>query len=250
RRITLQLPTFWGLVGVAHALRFYERARVRELREAELESRLAQARLEALRMQLHPHFLFNTLNSIASLVHDQPQVAEEMIESLSELLRVTLNHSDRQEVTVREELEFLDGYLRIEQTRFGERLRVEQRIDPDVGDAMVPTLVLQPLVENAVRHGIEKQIAPGCISITIERAGANLRLRVNDNGRGCQTARPKLKEGVGLSNTRSRLKELYGESGLLELQSGGSGGFLATVTIPWRTNHSHPAAAPLAQITT
>jgi len=242
RRITLQLPTFWGLVGVAHALRFYERARVRELREAELESRLAEARLAALRMQLHPHFLFNTLNSIASLVHDKPYVAEEMIESLSELLRVTLNHSDRQEVTVREELEFLDRYLHIEQTRFGERLRVERRIDPDVFDAMVPTLVLQPLVENSVRHGIEKQIAPGCISITIERAGPKLRLLVNDNGRGCQTARHKLKEGVGLSNTRSRLKELYGESGVLELQPGSSGGFVATVTIPWRTNQPRPEA--------
>ena len=176
-------------------------------------------------MQLHPHFLFNTLNSIASLVHEKPHVAEEMIESLSELLRVALNHSDRQEVTVREELEFLDRYLHIEQTRFGERLRVEQRIDPEVAEAMVPTLVLQPLVENVVRHGIEKQIAPGCISI---------------NGRGCHTTRQKLREGVGLSNTRSRLKELYGQSGILELEPGSSGGFQATVTIPWRTNHSHP----------
>ena len=246
RRITLQLPTFWGLVGVAHALRFYERARVRELREVELESRLAEARLEALRMQLHPHFLFNTLNSIASLVHDKPHVAEEMIESLSELLRVTLNHSDRQEVTVREELEFLDRYLHIEQTRFGDRLRVERRIDPDVGDAMVPTLVLQPLVENAVRHGIETQIAPGCISITIERAGPKLRLLVNDNGRG-YSGRHKLKEGVGLSNTRSRLKELYGDSGVLEVQPGSSEGFLASVTIPWRTNHPGPEA-PVALI--
>lgn len=246
RRITLQLPTFWGLVGVAHALRFYERARVRELREVELESRLAEARLAALRMQLHPHFLFNTLNSIASLVHDKPYVAEEMIESLSDLLRVTLNHSDRQEVTVREELEFLDRYLHIEQTRFGERLRVERRIDPEVSDAMVPTLVLQPLVENAVRHGIEKQIAPGCISITIERAGPKLRLLVNDNGRGCQTSRNKLQEGVGLSNTRSRLKELYGELGVLELQPGSSEGFVATVTIPWRTNQR--TEEPLALI--
>jgi two-component sensor histidine kinase len=242
RRITLQLPTFWGLVGVAHALRFYERARVREVREADLESRLVQARLQALRMQLHPHFLFNTLNSIASLVHDKPYVAEEMIESLSELLRVSLSHSDRQEVTVREELQFLERYLHIEQTRFGERLRVEKRIDPEVGDALVPTLVLQPLVENAVRHGIETQIAPGYISIVIERAGPSLRLAVTDNGRGCQTARHKLKEGVGLTNTRSRLKELYGDLGLLELRPGDSEGFVAEVRIPWRTNQSHPEA--------
>lgn len=232
RRITLQLPTFWGLVGVAHALRFYERARARELREADLEARLVQARLQALRMQLHPHFLFNTLNSIACLVHDKPHVAEEMIEALSELLRVSLSHSERQEVTVREELQFLDHYLHIEQTRFGERLRIERLIDPETLDALVPTLVLQPLVENAVRHGIEKQIAPGCISIIIERTGSSLRLAVADDGRGHSG---KLKEGVGLSNTRSRLKELYGDSGSLQLRPGDSDGFVAEVNIPWRT---------------
>ena len=240
RRITLQLPTFWGLVGVAHALRFYERAKVRELREAELESRLVQARLQALRMQLNPHFLFNTLNSIACLVHDKPYVAEEMIESLGELLRVSLSLSDRQEVTVREELQFLDRYLAIEQTRFGERLRVEKQIDPEAMGALVPTLVLQPLVENAVRHGIEAQIAPGCISIVIARAGANLRLAVNDNARSSTASKEQLKEGVGLSNTRSRLKELYGDSGSLELHPGGSDGFLAEVRIPWRIGQDRP----------
>ena len=238
RRVTLQLPTFWGLVGVAHALRFYERARVREVREADLETRLAQARLQALRMQLHPHFLFNTLNSIACLVHEKPYVAEEMIESLSELLRVSLSHSDRQEVTVREELQFLDRYLHIEQTRFGERLRVEKRIDPETAGALVPTLVLQPLVENAVRHGIERQIAPGCISIVIERTGAELRLAVSDNGGSGHP--PNLKEGVGLTNTRARLKELYGEAGSLELHPGAAEGFLAEVRIPWRLGPPQP----------
>jgi len=248
RRITLQLPTFWGLVGVAHALRFYERARVRELREAELESRLVQARLQALRMQLNPHFLFNTLNSIACLVHDKPFVAEEMIESLSELLRVSLSLSDRQEVTVREELQFLDRYLAIEQTRFGERLRVEKQIDPEAMGALVPTLVLQPLVENAVRHGIEKQIAPGCISIVVERAGDNLHLAVNDNARSSPASKEKLKEGVGLSNTRSRLKELYGVFGSLELHPGGSDGFLAEVRIPWRISQHRPEVLESLQL--
>src|SRR5215472_10673805 len=204
RRITYQLPVFWGLVGVAHAVRFYERAKSRDQREAELKSRLAQARLQALRMQLNPHFLFNTLNSIASLVHDQPQ-AEEMIEALSDLLRLTLKASDRHEVTLREELQFLDRYLLIEQIRFGERLRVEKQIPAAALDALVPILILQPLVENAVRHGIESQIAPGVIRITAERAGRNLRLCVTDNGRGVGTAKNGVSEGVGLSNTRARL---------------------------------------------
>ena len=220
RRATYQLPIFWGLVGVAHALRFYEHSKARERREAELESRLAQARLQALRMQLNPHFLFNTLNSIASLVHEQPQ-AEAMIEALSDLLRITLTASDRAEVTLREELHFLHRYLLIEQIRFGQRLRVEQQIEPSALEAVVPILILQPLVENAVKHGTEAQLAPGVIRITAERAGETLRLAVSDNGRGLVSAADgKIKEGVGLSNTRSRLKELYGASAALETAPG------------------------------
>jgi two-component sensor histidine kinase len=235
RRITYQLPIFWGLVGVAHALQFYERAKARERREAELEARLAQARLHALRMQLNPHFLFNTLNSIASLVQDQPK-AEEMIEALSDLLRLTLSASDRQEVTLREELHFLDRYLLIEQTRFGERLRVEKQIEPAALDAVVPILILQPLVENAVKHGIETQIAPGLIRITVKHAGDALRLGVTDNGRGlAAAAEGNFKEGIGLSNTRSRLKELYGGRASLELRPGRGGGLSAQIQIPWRT---------------
>jgi len=235
RRITYQLPVFWGLVGVAHALRFYERAKSRERREAELEARLAQARLHALRMQLNPHFLFNTLNSIASLVHEQPQ-AEEMIEALSDLLRLALSTSERQEVTLREELRFLDRYLLIERTRFGDRLRIETRIDIAALEAFVPMLILQPLVENAVKHGIETQIAPGAIRLEAERAGEALRLVVSDNDRGLPADRlDKLKEGVGLSNTRSRLQELYGNRGSLQLRPGRAGGLVAEIWLPWRT---------------
>ncbi len=244
RRITYQLPIFWGLVGVAHALRFYEKSKAREQREAELESRLAQARLQALRMQLNPHFLFNTLNSIASLVHEQPR-AEAMIEALSDLLRVTLSDPDRPEVTLREELRFLDRYLLIEQTRFGERLRVEKQVDEAALDALVPILILQPLVENAVKHGIETRIAPGLIRIEVQRAGDALRLEVSDNGRGLDAAaNGKLKEGVGLSNTRSRLKELYGEQASFYLRPGRDGGLLAQIRIPWRT--AADAGAPKA----
>lgn len=233
RRITLQMPTFWGLVGVAHALRFYERSKARERREADLEARLAQARLEALRMQLNPHFLFNTLNSIASLVHEAPKAAEEMIEALSELLRMALHTSGRHETTLRDELSFLDHYLLIERARFGERLCVEKNIDVAALDAVVPTLILQPLVENAVTHGIESQLAPSVIQITAEHAGPILRLEVTDNGRGLLGK--TLSEGVGLRNTRLRLKELYGNNGKLEVRSEPAGGFSVELLLPWRT---------------
>ncbi len=235
RRITFQLPIFWGLVGVAHALQFYERTKARERREAELEARLAQARLQALRTQLNPHFLFNTLNSIASLVHELPK-AEAMIEALSDLLRLTLSASDKQEVSLREELHFLDRYLLIEQTRYGDRLQVEKRIEPAALDTIVPILILQPVVENAFKHGVEAQIAPGLIQIEVERVGDALRLRVTDNGPGLGAATgAKLKEGVGLSNTRSRLNELYGQQGLLELRPGQEGGLTVQIQLPWRT---------------
>jgi two-component sensor histidine kinase len=236
RLATFILPTFWAFWGVAQALRFYQRSKDRERHEAELESRLVQARLQALRMQLNPHFLFNTLNSIASLVYEEPQAADEMIGSLSELLRLALDDSTRQEITLREELNFLDKYLLIEQARFGERLRIEKEIEPEALDATVPILILQPLVENAVKHGIEMQLAPGVIRVVAKKSGEKLLLQVADNGRGAEAATDgNLKEGVGLSNTRSRLKELYGENALLAIRAGETGGFLAEIQIPWRT---------------
>lgn len=243
RRITYQLPIFWGLVGVAHALQFYERSKARERREAELEARLTQARLAALRTQLNPHFLFNTLNSIASLVHEQPQ-AEAMIEALSDLLRLALRGSERQEVTLREELHFLERYLLIEQTRFGERLEVQNQIDDAALEVYVPILMLQPLVENAIRHGIEAQIAPGVIQIGAERTGPSLAITVTDNGPGLAVT-GKLNEGVGLSNTRARLKELYGERASLELRPGTPAGLSVRILLPWRTASSGVAPRAL-----
>jgi two-component system LytT family sensor kinase len=245
RRVTFQFPLFWGVVGAAHALRFYERAKAQERRQSELEARLAEARLLALRMQLNPHFLFNTLNSIASLVHDEPAQAEAMIEALSEILRLSLNASARQEVSLREELYFLDRFLFIEQTRFGERFRVEQEIDPAALLATVPILILQPLVENAAKHGIESHIGPGCIRIVARPAGDHLYIEVSDNGRGLAGAiGGRLGEGVGLSNTRARLKELYGAQASLQLFPGQAGGFSAQLRIPWRTG---PNARNLSQ---
>jgi len=244
QRVTLQLPSFWGLVGISYALGFYERSKARELREAELESHLAAARLRALRMQLNPHFLFNTLNSIATLVHEKPQAADDMISSLSELLRLSLRGPDRQEVSLNEELQFLDRYLQIEQIRFGTRLRIEKEIETGALDALVPTLILQPLVENAIKHGIEARLGLSIIRITARHRGDTLRLKVMDNGAGLRgDLDGGLKEGVGLSNTRSRLKVLYGESAGLELRSE-ENGFSAEIRIPWGARVIAPEPEP------
>jgi two-component sensor histidine kinase len=235
RRLTYQIPTFCGLVAIAHALRFYERAADRERRGLELQSSLAQARLQALRMQMNPHFLFNTLNSIASLVQEDGKKAEAMIEALSDLLRLTLRATDRQEVTVREELQFLERYLHIEKTRFGDRLQIERDVAPETLNGMVPILIFQPLVENAVKHGIERQIAPGLIRVEIRRQEDKLICKVTDNGRSHPTpADGELKEGIGLGNTRSRLKELYGDRSVMKLGFGAGTGFTAEIQIPWR----------------
>ncbi len=236
---TWQLPTFCAVLGMAHALVFYQRARDRERRGVVLESRLNQARLQALRMQMNPHFLFNTLNSISSLVYDKPKVADEMITSLSDLLRLTLNTTDRQEVTLREELDFLDQYLFIEQTRFGDRLKIERNIEPVTLGVIVPSLILQPLVENAFKHGVEAQLGPGVIQISAKRAGTTLLLEVADNGHGVppDTA---LREGVGLSNTRARLKGLYGDRGSMDYGPRPDGGFRVIVQIPWHTEAIAP----------
>ena len=238
-RLTYQVPTFWGLVAVAHAVRFYEREDTRELREAELRAQLIQARLQALQSQLNPHFLFNTLNSIASLVQDNPATAERMIEALGDLLRAaTTTH--RQQATLREELHFLDQYLLIERIRFGDRLRIEMEINEAVLGELVPVLILQPLVENAIKHGVETHVGPSLIRIAVQSAGAGnfLRLEVSNSGPVLNPPAGSLKERVGLSNTRARLQTMFGQQATLELHPRPEGGFVARMLIP------RPAAAP------
>ncbi len=176
-RMTYQMPIFWGLVAVAHVVRFYEREDFRKLHEVELRAQLVQARLQALQLQLNPHFLFNTLNSIASLVRDNPDTAEEMIEALGDLLRVATS-THRQQVSVREELHFLDQYLLIERIRFGERLRIEMQVNEAVLGEMVPVLILQPLVENAIKHGVQTQLGSSVIQIAAQPAGGGYFLRL------------------------------------------------------------------------
>lgn len=183
-------------------------------------------------MQLQPHFLFNTLHAISALVHEDAEEADRMVAHLSELLRLSLENAGAQEVTLRQELEFLEPYLQIEQARFGNRLALRRDIAADVLDARVPNLVLQPLVENAVRHGIASRSGPGLVEISARRAGDRLRLEVRDNGSGLPAA-GALREGVGLGNTRARLQQLYGADHRLEMRNVEGGGLRVTLEIPF-----------------
>ncbi len=231
-RAKFNIPIYWIVVSLVHTLSFYQRSEERERKALELEARLADAKLQALRMQLHPHFLFNTLNAIATLVHKDARAADEMITNLSELLRATLDTSE-QEIPLRRELDFLNRYLEIQQVRFGERLRVEKEIDAAALDALVPTLILQPLVENAIRHGIEPNPAAGVVTIRarLNENGA-LHLTVRDSGSGSKP-HDKASSGIGLANTRGRLLELYGNRARLMLNSDAEGGFAVELEIPF-----------------
>ncbi len=226
--IGFRLPIYLAIVSVAHAMLFYRRSQERD----RLEASLARARLEALKMQLQPHFLFNSLNAIGALVHKDPDAADEMLAALSDLLRLTLETSGEQELPLRRELEFVERYLAIEHVRFGDRLRFEVDVAPETFAALVPTFLLQPLVENAVRHGLEPRSGAGVLMIRARRVGGTLRLSVTDNGIGLPNGKPE-REGIGLSNTRARLRELYGGAASLELRN--ADGLLVEVTVPFRT---------------
>lgn len=243
--LVLGMVFYWVIVLAHTGWLYYQRLRDRERQAAALTTELVQARLDALRMQLNPHFLFNTLHTISALIHEQPATADRMVVRLSELLRQTLDRADVHEVPLRQELAFLEGYLDIEKTRFRERLTVDLRIDPAALDCAVPFLLLQPLVENAIRHGIEPREANGRIEITARRAEGQLELSVSDNGPGLpETAADRAREGVGLSNTRSRLAHLYGNQQELALASAPGGGLRVNLRVPCR-----PAVRPLAAAT-
>jgi len=229
----LNLLIYWVIVSVHHAFGYYRQMQERELRAAELEKRLAQARLQTLQMQLNPHFLFNSLHAISALVHKDADLADQMITRLSDLLRYALESTDAQEVPLRQELDFLRRYLEIEQTRFGDRLAVRLDIAPDTLDALVPNLLLQPLVENAIRHGIEPRAKPGRIELRSRYESGQLKLELRDNGVGLSPGR-ELREGVGLSNTRARLKQLYGERHRFALSETPGGGLSVSLELPFR----------------
>jgi signal transduction histidine kinase len=231
---------YWALVSLSHALGYYLKYQERTVRAAELEKRLTEAKLQALQMQLNPHFLFNTLHAISSLMHQDVEAADRMLARLSDLLRYALESTDSQEVPLRKELDFLTRYLEIEQTRFGERLQVRLQIDPAVMDAKVPNLILQPLVENAIKHGIEPHARPGILELRAQRENGTLRLEVEDNGAGLQPTK-RAGFGVGLSNTRARLEQLYGAGHRLEMLNGAGGGLLVRLSIPWRPAKIEPS---------
>lgn len=212
-RAALDVVIYWSLVSACQAITNFRKSQERERRAAELEARLASAKLHALRMQINPHFLFNALNSIAALVYVNPRAADEMLGDLSELLRRSLDSIEEQEISLAQELEFTGAYLGIEQKRFGERLRLEQTVPDELMRALVPAFILQPLVENAIRHGIEPRRGPGLISIEAKRQDKHLHLIVRDNGMGLvgSELNGTIRRGIGLANTQARLQGLYGQ---------------------------------------
>jgi LytS/YehU family sensor histidine kinase len=224
-----------GAIGVAHAVKFYGQAQERERTALQLRQRLSQAQLEALKSQLQPHFLFNALNGVATLMHWDASAADEMLTQLADLLRETLRHPGSHEVTLTEELALLDRYLGVVRVRFHDRLTVHSDIDPTVGDALVPHFLLQPLVENALEHGIAQRPGPGCVEIRAQRDGDRLRITVVDDGPGLTTdGNGGNGCGVGLTNARARLHELYGADQALTLEAVSlAGGARATITLPY-----------------
>ena len=225
---------YWAVLSIYQAVRYYRKYRERELATSKLEARLAQSRLQVLKMQLHPHFLFNTLNAISELIYKDRESAERMIGDLSDLLRMSFEKLEVQEISLKQELEFLRKYLEIEQMRFHDRLIVEMEISPETLDASVPNMILQPLVENAIKHGIAPRSVGGKIQISAIRNNGSLELSVSDNGIGVPFKDlENLSEGVGLSNTRRRLRHLYGDEHKFELANAAKSGLHVNLTIPF-----------------
>jgi signal transduction histidine kinase len=229
------LALYCGIVGLQHAVDYYSEMRARDLSAAQLETRLVEAQLQALQRQLQPHFLFNTLHAISALVYRDPGKADEMIERLSDLLRLTLHRVALAEVPLDDEVEYVRAYLAIEAVHFGERLAVRWCLDPRARGRLVPNLLLQPLVENAIRHGLEPRRQGGTIEIAASMDGDRLLVQVSDNGCGPGV---DMRERVGLGNTRERLVRLYGTGASLEVSPRRGGGTEVTVRVPGR-----PAAA-------
>jgi two-component system, LytTR family, sensor kinase len=236
------------ILGIQSGFRYYRQYQERErealrleLRASELQSQLMRAQLGALKMQLQPHFLFNTLNAIMTLVRQRKgEQAEEMLGRLSDLLRCVLEDVEAQEVSLRRELEYLRLYLYIEQARFQDRLKVEISTDPAILDAALPQMGLQPIVENAIRHGVGRSSAAGLIRIDASRVNDRLELRVQDDGPGFQAMNSSLNGGIGLANTKARLQQLYGAEANLKIENGQQGGAVVTMTLPYHVAPGNP----------
>jgi two-component system LytT family sensor kinase len=225
------LLPYWAILGGVYGFRYYHRAQQRELDTAQLQARLSTAQLQVLERELRPHFLFNALNTVSALISKDPVRAERMVARLGDLLRVSLVRSGRQEIPLAEELELLDRYVEIETTRFAGRLSVAVDVDPAALAVRVPSLVLQPLMENAIRHGIGRRALAGRIELRARLAERHLHVLIRDDGPGLQA---EIIEGVGLANTRARLRQLYGDDHELDLFNNGDGGASVLLRIPFQ----------------
>lgn len=240
--------TYWLILGIQHGLQYYRQYQERakqalrlELHASELKSQLARAHLSTLKMQLQPHFLFNTLNAIMVLVRqERTKEAEEMLARLSDLLRCVLEEVETQEIPLRRELEYLQLYLSIEQVRFQDRLKIDISADPAILHAAFPHMALQPIVENAIRHGIGRSSAAGKIRIGAARVNETLRVTVEDDGSGFPATQRSETAGIGLANTRTRLDRLYGDAGKLITENGAQGGALVTIILPFHLAAESP----------
>ncbi|MEP7338066.1 MAG: histidine kinase, partial [Acidobacteriota bacterium] len=234
RFFTESLP-FWAMIALIHAFEFHRRYRQREFETARLQTQLAESRLEALTAQLHPHFLFNTLQGISTLMHRNVKAADAMLSRLSDLLRQTLQRGERQEAPLHEEIEMLDHYVEISRERFKNRLVFETQISSEARAALVPFFILQPLVENALQHGIARRAGIGRVCVSAKRQGEMLHLSVTDDGPGLtKEERAFPREGIGLSNTRQRLRQLYGDGQSLTLKTPAEGGLRVELIIPYK----------------
>lgn len=228
----------YGFIAAAyHALAYHREVRLRDVRDARMAQTLAEARLENLEARLQPHFLFNALNAIAALIRRDPAAASAMVGQLSDLLRAALNAEVGGEVTLAGELRLLDQYMAIQRTRFSDRLTFSVDVPPDTLGAYVPQMILQPIVENAVRHGIGGREAAGAVGVEAVRSGSKLRLVVRDDGVGFGSAPPSLHgSGIGLRSTRARLAHLYGDDFAFDIRATAPNGTMVTIELPFHTN--------------
>jgi signal transduction histidine kinase len=235
-----EMMTYWAIVGLSHALLYYRESRDRELRASQLETRLVAAQLTTLQQQLQPHFLFNTLNAISALMHRDVAAADRTLVRLSDLLRLTLERLGDREVTLEEELDFLRKYLDIERTRWADRLIVRFDVEPGTLPALVPTLLLQPLVENAIKHGVARKAGAGHVDVSARREHDKLWLEIRDDGVGLsEDALTALHKGIGVSTTHARLQHQFGADFRFEFHRLPQG-VAVVVVVPWR--EKRPAA--------
>jgi signal transduction histidine kinase len=237
-----EMMTYWAIAGLSHAVLYYRESRDRAVRASQLETRLVEAQMATLQQQLQPHFLFNTLHAISTLMHRDVEAADRTLMSLSDLLRMTLDNVGQQEITLQAELDFVSKYLEIERTRFADRLIVTFNIDPVALDSLVPSLLLQPLVENAIKHGIAKKAGPGHIEISAKNLHGKLWIEVRDDGAGLsESGLAALQKGIGVSTTRARLQHQFGADFRFEFHRQ-EPGLAVVIAVPWRIERRQDTA--------